>query len=80
MFKYHRPHKEPVKWGVQFGLIYGFTYALGWTIIHYVQHREFTWVGLISGILAFFISVGLGVFIKWYQQNELKKGRDKNEL
>jgi len=73
MFKNDDSRKEPVKWGVQFGLIYGFTYALGWTIIHYVQHREFTWVGLISGILAFFVSVGLGVFIKWYQKNELKK-------
>jgi len=38
MFKNVNSRKEPVKWGVQFG----FTYALGWTIIHYVQHREFT--------------------------------------
>lgn len=50
MFKIVDSLKEPVKWGVQFGLIYGFTYALGWTIIHYVQYREFTWVGLISGL------------------------------
>lgn len=80
MFKNFRPHKEPVKWGVQFGLIYGFTYALGWTIIHYVQHREFTWVGLISGIFALFVSVGLGVFIKWYQKKELNNDRGKNNL
>ncbi len=80
MFKNVDSRKEPVKWGVQFGLVYGLTYAIGRTIIHYVQHREFTWVGLISGILAFFVSVGLGFFILWYQKKELKRKQYKNRL
>jgi len=49
MFKNDDSRKEPVKWGVQFGLIYGFTYALDWFNFGYIS---------------FFVSVGLGVFYK----------------
>jgi len=77
MLKDYKPHKEPIRWSIQFGLVFGFTYALVWTVIHYIQNQEFTWIGIISGIASFFAVVGLGYFIRWYQKKELKRKLSK---
>ena len=78
MLKVFKPHKEPVRWGILHGLIAGITSALVLTVNHYVQHKEFAWVGIISGTTVFIVSVGTGFLVRWYLKKELKRKRGKN--
>ncbi len=80
MLKNFKPHKEPVKWSLLYGLTAGVTSALVLTVNHYVQHREFAWIGIISGITVFLVSVGLGLYVRWYLKKERKRMPDQKKL
>lgn len=77
MLKDYKPHKEPVRWGILHGLIAGITSALVLTVNHYVQHKEFAWVGIISGTTAFIVSAGTGFPVRCYLNMELKRKLSK---
>jgi len=61
------PRREPVKWGLCFGVVFALTYGIGWPILHYIRYREFTWFSLALTAITMLVPVGLGFVIRRYQ-------------
>jgi len=70
------PRHEPVRWGLYFGVIYGLTFGIGRTILHYLRYREFTWFSFVLTAVAILVPIGLGFLIRWYQNRERRQKTD----
>jgi len=73
MFKSDTSRSEPLWKYVLIGVTYSFIYAMAVPVSDYFRLGELNWHGIIWAVIAFFISVALGLCVLWHQKNELKR-------